>query len=94
MQNQRGDASGELVLTPGNSIAPKHKVEESWHRGSGGDSSGVSVNVGALQAGNQIPLLQPLQQSQPLALCRALYNFNPEEMKLEDSKYCLSFLKV
>ncbi|XP_039976353.1 E3 ubiquitin-protein ligase SH3RF2 [Xiphias gladius] len=93
MQNQRGDASGELVLTPGNSIAPKHKVEESWHRGSGGDSSGVSVNVGALQAGNQIPLLQPLQQSQPLALCRALYNFNPEEMKLEDSKYCLSFLK-
>uniref|UniRef100_A0A3P8WGE3 RING-type domain-containing protein n=1 Tax=Cynoglossus semilaevis TaxID=244447 RepID=A0A3P8WGE3_CYNSE len=36
----------------------------------------------------------PLQQSPSLALCRALCNFNPEEMNLEDSKYCLSFLKV
>lgn len=95
MRNNRGgDASGELVLMPGNSIASKHKVDENWHQGNACDSGGVSVTASALQAVSQIPQLQPLQHSQPLALCRALYNFNPEEMNLEDSKYCLSFLKV
>ncbi len=94
MRNQQGDSSGELVLTPGNGITPKHKVDENWHYGNGGDSSGASVTASALQAVSQMPQLQPLQQPQPPALCRALYDFNPEEMNLEDSKYCLSFLKV
>ncbi|XP_070692981.1 E3 ubiquitin-protein ligase SH3RF2 [Pempheris klunzingeri] len=92
MRSQRGDSSGELVLTPGNSITPQHKAEENWH-GNGGDSSGASVTASTLQAVSQMPQLQPLQQSQPPALCRALYDFKPEEMNLEDSKYCLSFLK-
>lgn len=92
MRNQRGDLSGELVLTPANSITPKHKVDENWHHGNGGDSSGAPVAASSLQAVSQMPQLQPLQQSQPPALCRALYDFKPEEM--EDSKYCLSFLKV
>ncbi|XP_018531230.1 E3 ubiquitin-protein ligase SH3RF2 [Lates calcarifer] len=93
MRNQRGDASGEPVLMPGNSITPKHKVDENWLQGEAGDSGGVSVTANALQAVSQMPQLQPLQQHQPPALCRALCNFNPEEMNLEDSKYCLSFLK-
>ncbi|XP_071313972.1 E3 ubiquitin-protein ligase SH3RF2 [Trachinotus anak] len=93
MQNQRGDTSGELVLSPGNSITTKHKVNENWHQGNPCDSSGVPVTASALQAVSQMPQLQPLQRSQPPALCRALYNFNPQEMNLEDSKYCLSFLK-
>ncbi|XP_042349139.1 E3 ubiquitin-protein ligase SH3RF2 [Plectropomus leopardus] len=92
-RNQRGDSSGELVLTPSNSITLKHKVDESWHRGNAGDSSSASVNASMLQAVSQMPQLQPFQHSQPLALCRALHDFNPEEMNLEDSKYCLSFLK-
>lgn len=79
---------------PGNSITPKHKVDENWLQGEAGDSGGVSVTANALQAVSQMPQLQPLQQHQPPALCRALCNFNPEEMNLEDSKYCLSFLKV
>ncbi|XP_023258829.1 putative E3 ubiquitin-protein ligase SH3RF2 [Seriola lalandi dorsalis] len=93
MRKQRGDTSGEPVLMPGNSITSKHKTDENWHQGNACDSSSVSVTASALQAVSQMPQLQPLQQSQPLALCRALYNFNPEEMNLEDSKYCLSFLK-
>ncbi|XP_059202839.1 E3 ubiquitin-protein ligase SH3RF2 [Centropristis striata] len=93
MRNQRGDSSGELVLMPANSITPKHKVDENWHHGNAGDGSGGSVTGSALQAVSQMPQLQPLQQSQPPALCRALLDFNPEERNLEDSKYYLSFLK-
>lgn len=91
---QRGDSSGEPVLTPGNSITPKQKVDENWLHGNAADSSGASVTASTLQAASQMPQLQPLQQSQHPALCRALFDFNPEEMNLEDSKCCLSFLKV
>lgn len=92
MRNQQGDSSEEPVLAPGNGITPKHKVDESWNHGNTGDSSSASVTASTLQAVSQMP--QPLQQSQPPALCRALHDFNPEERNLEDSKYCLSFLKV
>lgn len=94
MRNQKGDSSGELLHKSGNGIALKHKADESWHHGNAGDGSGTSVTASTLQAVSQMPHLQPLQQSQPSALCRALYDFNPEEMNLEDSKCCLSFLKV
>ncbi|XP_030253016.1 E3 ubiquitin-protein ligase SH3RF1 isoform X1 [Sparus aurata] len=93
MRNQKGDSSGELLHKSGNGIALKHKADESWHHGNAGDGSGTSVTASTLQAVSQMPHLQPLQQSQPSALCRALYDFNPEEMNLEDSKCCLSFLK-
>ncbi|XP_070769482.1 E3 ubiquitin-protein ligase SH3RF2 [Enoplosus armatus] len=93
MRHPRGDSSGELVLTPGNGITPKHKADENWHHGNAADSSTASVTGSTLQAVSQIPQLQPLQQSQPPVLCRALHDFNPKEMNLEDSKYCLSFLK-
>lgn len=85
MRKQRGDMSGELVLTPANSIAPKRKDDESWQRANPGDSSSASVTASTQQ---------PLQPSQPAALCRALYDFNTGEINVEDSKYCLSFLKV
>ncbi|TNN63850.1 putative E3 ubiquitin-protein ligase SH3RF2 [Liparis tanakae] len=90
MRNQRGDSSGELaVFAPGNDIAQKHKVEESWHHQNGGDSSAAPVTASAFQAASLMPQLQ----SQPQALCRALHGFNPEESNLEDSKYGLGFLK-
>ncbi|CAB1458776.1 unnamed protein product [Pleuronectes platessa] len=73
---------------------PKHKADEKWHQGNAGDGSGLSVTASAQQAVTPVPQLQPLQQHpQPLVLCRALYNFNPEDVNLEDSKYCLSFFK-
>ncbi|KAM6923646.1 E3 ubiquitin-protein ligase SH3RF2 [Xenentodon cancila] len=79
------------VIAPSSSIPPHHKVEDSWHNEDTGDSSRASVD--ALQAGSQAAQLQPLHQAQPLALCKALRDFDPEEMTREDSKYCLSFLK-
>ncbi|XP_034739454.1 E3 ubiquitin-protein ligase SH3RF1 isoform X3 [Etheostoma cragini] len=91
MRNQRDDSSEEPVLAPANGITPKHKVDKSWCHGNTGDSSSASVTGSTLQAFSRMP--QPLQQSQPPALCRALHDFNPEERNLEDSKYCLSFLK-
>lgn len=94
MRNQQGDSSGEPVLPPGNSITHKHKVDTDRHRVNAGDSSGTSDTSSTLHAIRQVPELQPLQQSPPLALCRALYDFNPEEINLVDSKCCLSFLKV
>lgn len=94
MRNQQGDSSGDLVLAPGNSITPKHKVDENRHHGNDGDGGGAFVTASSLQAVSQMPEVEPLQQSQPPALCRALYDFNPKEMNLEDSKCCLSFLKV
>ncbi|XP_034545042.1 E3 ubiquitin-protein ligase SH3RF2 [Notolabrus celidotus] len=91
---QRDDPSRELILSLGNSITPKLKANENWHhQGNVPDISGLSVNDGTLQAIKQMPPQQLLQQSQPPALCRALFDFNPGEMNLEDSKYCLSFLK-
>ncbi|KAM9310624.1 E3 ubiquitin-protein ligase SH3RF2 [Pholidichthys leucotaenia] len=86
--NHYSDVSGELVLTPDNNIASKYKVDENWQFG-----DGSSASVTALQAVDQKPQLQSLQQSQPPALCRALCDFNPEDMNMEESKYCLSFLK-
>lgn len=86
--SHRGDLSGELVLSAGNAITPTHKGDDNWHAG---DSSSASVS--AQQAVSQTPQLQPLQQLQAPALCRALCDFKPEEMNLEDSKYFLSFLK-
>ncbi|AWP12227.1 putative E3 ubiquitin-protein ligase SH3RF2 [Scophthalmus maximus] len=82
-RNQPGDVSGKpVLLAHGNSIMRKQKVDENWHQGNG-----------AQQAVDQMPQLQPLQQPQQLVFCRALYNFKPEEMNVDDSKYCLSFLK-
>ncbi|XP_053284864.1 E3 ubiquitin-protein ligase SH3RF1 isoform X2 [Pleuronectes platessa] len=89
-RNLRDDGSGKV--SPG--FTPKHKADEKWHQGNAGDGSGVSVTASAQQAVTPVPQLQPLQQHpQPLVLCRALYNFNPEDVNLEDSKYCLSFFK-
>lgn len=89
MYSHRGDLSGELFLSAGNAITPKHKGDDNWHAG---DSSSASVS--AQQVVSQTPQLQPLQQLQAPALCRALCDFKPEEMNLEDSRYFLSFLKV
>ncbi|KAM7417833.1 hypothetical protein PAMA_017468 [Pampus argenteus] len=55
----------------------------------------VAVQASTCYQRGDSPVLLPSNSItlQPLALCRALYDFNPEEMNLEDNKYCLSFLK-
>lgn len=84
MRYQQGDPSGD----PGTGITTKHKVDENRLQGGSGDGGGAFVT------GSQAPEVEPLQLSQPAALCRALYDFNPKDTNLEDSKCCLSFLKV
>ncbi|CAF99076.1 unnamed protein product [Tetraodon nigroviridis] len=53
------------------------------HRFQGSDSDGVFVPT------SQTPLVE----SQPAALCKALFHFNPAEINLEDSHSFLSFHK-
>ncbi|XP_074529544.1 E3 ubiquitin-protein ligase SH3RF2 isoform X2 [Halichoeres trimaculatus] len=92
--NQRADPPRELILTLGNTYTPTLMADENWHHyGTVPDISSVSINAGTLQAVNQMPPLQLHPQSQPPALCRALFDFNSGEMNLEDRKYCLNFLK-
>lgn len=82
--NHRGDAPGEQVLAPRDPAAPKHKADHGFQRVDSLDGGGASV--ASLQAAGHT-------QSNPPALCRALCDFNPDETNMEDSKYCLSFIK-
>ncbi|XP_034037322.1 E3 ubiquitin-protein ligase SH3RF2 [Thalassophryne amazonica] len=71
-------------MVPMSSLTARDDQEqESLHR----EKQGHSEVQGVAQ------MLQPHQEPQLLALCRAVYDFDPEEMNLEDSQYCLSFLK-
>ncbi|XP_068596609.1 E3 ubiquitin-protein ligase SH3RF2 [Brachionichthys hirsutus] len=88
MHSQPGDSSGELAFTPGN--GPKQNVTDNRHHGNPTDPGAAS---NAPQAVSHMPPMQPVQQPQPPALCRALFNFNPKEMNLEDSQCFLTFLK-
>lgn len=84
-RNLQAGLSGELQLPSGPSISMKHKVENKYQ---GSDRDGVFV------AASQTPVVEHLQQSHPAALCKALFDFNPPEMNLEDSDSILSFYKV
>ncbi|XP_054647525.1 E3 ubiquitin-protein ligase SH3RF2 isoform X2 [Dunckerocampus dactyliophorus] len=83
MHSQQGDSPGELVLTPANDVTLKHRANGDWHYRHISDSGSTSVS--------QMPQALALQQS--LALCRALCDFSPSEMNVENSDYCLSFRK-
>nr|XP_015798852.2 E3 ubiquitin-protein ligase SH3RF2 isoform X1 [Nothobranchius furzeri]XP_015798859.2 E3 ubiquitin-protein ligase SH3RF2 isoform X1 [Nothobranchius furzeri] len=89
--NQRADSSGEPFFAPTNTVSRNLKLDDSWHYEDLAESGGGYVS--ALQAASQTPQLQPLQQAQVPPLCKALCDFNPAEMNLEDSKYCLGFQK-
>lgn len=80
-RNLQAGLSGGSLLLSGPSISMKPKVENRYQ---GSDSDGVFV----------APVVEHLQQSQPAALCKALFDFNPPEMNLEDSDSFLSFHKV
>ncbi|KAM6977621.1 E3 ubiquitin-protein ligase SH3RF2 [Aplochiton taeniatus] len=92
LHNYRGDAQGELDTASGDVDALRQKVDENRTHGDTNDGRGTITFL-------QLPQSQPqsqshsLQQSQPLALCRALYNFRIKEMDQDDCKDCLTFLK-
>lgn len=83
--------SGGTLVPASPSISPKHKVDNRYQ---GGDSDGPIFPGRAMPAASQAPTAEHLQQSQPAALCKALFDFNPTEMNLEDSESFLSFQKV
>lgn len=65
----------------GPSVSLKQRVENRYQ-----GSDGV--------AASQTAAVEHLQQPQPAALCKALFDFNPTEMNLEDHESFLSFHKV
>lgn len=85
LYNHRSDAQEELDTASADVDALRPKVDENRNSGT----------ISFLQ----LPQSQPqspshsLQHSQPLALCRALYNFKIKEMDQDDCKDCLTFLK-
>lgn len=80
-----GNAPGELTMKSGDIIYLRWKVDDNWYYGESKESSGlVPVNV----------LRVISEQPQPLALCRALYDFNANNLDPDDSKECLTFFKV
>lgn len=82
MQNQRGTVVDEPVFTSGDGVSPKYQAdEEDLHYGYPDDSRRACVSGSTPQTVSQMPL------------CRALCDFNPQERNLQDSQYCLSFLK-
>lgn len=91
VRNLQAGLSGATVLAAGPGISLKHKVENSYQ---GSDSNGTFVAARATQAPGQMPAADHPQQSQPAALCTAVFDFHPAEIDLEDSESFLSFRKV
>uniref|UniRef100_A0A671MK15 SH3 domain containing ring finger 2 n=1 Tax=Sinocyclocheilus anshuiensis TaxID=1608454 RepID=A0A671MK15_9TELE len=83
----QGNAPGELTMKSGGIIHLRWRVDDNWYYGEGKDSSGlVPVDV--------VRVISAQPQPQPLALCRALYDFNANNLDTDDSKECLTFFKV
>ncbi|XP_048032792.1 E3 ubiquitin-protein ligase SH3RF2 [Megalobrama amblycephala] len=81
-----GNAPGELTMKSGDIIYLRWKVDDNWYYGESKESSGlVPVNV--------LRVISEQPQPQPLALCRALYDFNANNLDPDDSKECLTFFK-
>ncbi|XP_051716628.1 E3 ubiquitin-protein ligase SH3RF2 isoform X2 [Ctenopharyngodon idella] len=79
-----GNKPGELTMKSGDIIYLRWKVDDNWYYGESKDSSGL-VPVSVLRVISEQP--------QPLALCRALYDFNANNLDPDDSKECLTFFK-
>lgn len=89
-RNPQPGSSGGTLFPAGPTISPKHKVENRYQ---GGDSDGPVVAARAAPAASQTPTGEHFQ-SHPAALCKALFDFSPAEMNLEDAESFLSFRKV
>jgi len=79
----QGNAPGEITMKSGDIIYLRWKVDDNWYYGESKESTGLlPVNVVRVIS------------EQPLALCRALYDFNANNLDPDDSKECLTFFKV
>ncbi|CAL8269960.1 unnamed protein product [Boreogadus saida] len=89
------DSLGELVLpNPAYTGSMRPKADENRNYGEGLPAGGRSSPAGAWLQGAAHQKLGTAGKPEVPALCRALQDFNPREMDLEDWKYCLGFAKA
>ncbi|XP_076862035.1 E3 ubiquitin-protein ligase SH3RF2 isoform X2 [Brachyhypopomus gauderio] len=82
--NYQGNGPGELTMNSGDIVSLQYRVDENWYYG---DTKG---NNGLVPA----KMVQTLsEQTQPVALCRALYDFDLNRLDPADRRECLGFLK-
>eukprot|EP00063_Salmo_salar_P079313 XP_014054148.1 PREDICTED: putative E3 ubiquitin-protein ligase SH3RF2 isoform X3 [Salmo salar] len=104
LYDHRENVPGVIDMASGDIIILRQKVDENWYYGDTNSSSGlVAANMIQIidqqqtppQCQSQQSQTQPQFQSQPLALCKALYDFDSKEMNvnLDDCKDCLTFHK-
>lgn len=77
LQNQHGSVANDSVFTSGNDVFIKSTPDEDLNFGNPNDNKKVYSSASS----NQAPL------------CRALCDFSPQQMNLQDSQYCLGFFK-
>lgn len=77
LQNQHGSVADDTVFTSGDFVSLKSTVDEDLNFGNSNDNRRVYSSAPSSQA----------------PLCRALCDFSPQQMNLQDSQYCLGFLK-
>ncbi|KAK1789287.1 hypothetical protein P4O66_015220, partial [Electrophorus voltai] len=82
--NYQGNGPGELSMSSGDIVSLRYQVDGNWYYG---DTKGNSGLVPA----RMVQMLS--EQSQPVALCRALYDFDLNRLDPEDRRECLGFLK-
>ncbi|CAL8263379.1 unnamed protein product [Lota lota] len=89
------DPLGEVVLpNPTYTDTMRPKADENRNYSEGLPAGGRSSPAGAWLQGVVHQKQGVAGKPEALALCRALQDFNPREMDLEDWKYCLGFVKA
>ena len=88
------DSLGEGVQPNPSYPTMRPKVDENRNYGEGLPAGGRSSPAGAWLQGTAHQKQGVAGKPEAAALCRALQDFNPREMDLEDWKYCLGFAKV
>lgn len=81
----QGNTPGELTMKSGDVVHLRWKLDDNWYYGEASESCGL-VPVSVVQVIGE--------RSQPLALCRALCDFNANNLHPDDNKECLTFFKV
>ncbi|KAG9281222.1 putative E3 ubiquitin-protein ligase SH3RF2 [Astyanax mexicanus] len=82
--NYQSNGPGELAMKSGDIAGLRWRADENWWHADAKGSGGVIPTK----------MVQVLSdQAQPVALCRALYDFDVNRLDPEDRKECLPFLK-
>ncbi|XP_060771215.1 E3 ubiquitin-protein ligase SH3RF2 isoform X2 [Neoarius graeffei] len=84
LYDYQGNGPGELTMKSGDMVGLRWRVDDNWYYGDIKGSSGL-VPVSMVQVLGD--------QTQPVPLCRALYDFNLNRLDPDDRKECLAFMK-